>query len=113
MDNNAVKKEKMNMVSAVSYAIGYGGTNVIWYMVSNFLLLFYTDVCTLSAAAISTMMLIARIWDAVNDPMMGAIVDRTNTRWGRFKPYIAIGAPFLAIFNVLTFTVWPYAESGV
>lgn len=103
----AATKEKMDKGSALAYSIGFGGTNVVWYMINNYLMLFYTDVVTLSAGAISVILLIARIWDAVNDPMMGAIVDRTNTKWGKFKPYIVMGAPFLAIFNVLTFTVWP------
>ena len=49
-------------------------------------------------------MLIARIWDAINDPMMGAIAERTRSKLGRFRPYIAFGCPFLAIFSVLTFT---------
>lgn len=100
-------KEKMDKGSGVAYTIGFGGTQVVWYMINNYLMLFYTDVVTLSAAAISTILLIARVWDAINDPIMGAIVDRTHTRWGKFKPYIVIGAPFLAIFNILTFTVWP------
>lgn len=101
------KKDKMDVGSAIAYSVGFGGTNVIWYMINNYLMLFYTDVVTLSAGAISTILLVARIWDAINDPMMGAIVDRTHTRWGKFKPYIVLGAPFLAIFNILTFTVWP------
>ena len=101
------RKDKMDVGSAIAYSIGFSGTNVIWYMINNYLMLFYTDVVTLSAGAISIIMLISRIWDAVNDPMMGAIVDRTHTKWGKFKPYIALGAPFLALFNVLTFTVWP------
>lgn len=99
--------EKMDKGSAIAYTIGFGGTQVVWYMINNYLMLFYTDVVTLSAGVISTILLIARIWDAINDPMMGAIVDRTHTRWGKFKPYIVIGAPFLALFNILTFTVWP------
>ncbi len=100
-------KEKMDKRSAFAYMLGYSGSNVIWYMINNYLMLFYTDVVGLTAGAISTIMLISRVWDALNDPMMGAIVDRTRTRWGKFKPYLAIGAPFLGIFNVLTFTVWP------
>ena len=48
--------------------------------------------------------MLARIWDAINDPMMGAIAERTRSKFGRFRPYIAFGAPFLAIFSVLTFT---------
>ncbi len=100
-------KEKLNKKSALAYSVGYSGINVCWYMINNYLLLFYTDVVGLAASAISMIMLVARIWDAVNDPMMGAIVDRTNTRWGKFKPYIVIAPPFLAIFNILTFTVFP------
>lgn len=52
-------------------------------------------------------MLIARVWDAVNDPMMGSIADRTNTKWGKFRPYLFLAPPFLAVFNILTFTVFP------
>ncbi len=78
-----------------------------WYMINNYLMLFYTDILTLSAGAISLIMLIARIWDAINDPMMGNITDRTRTRWGKFRPYIMFASPFLAIFNILTFTVFP------
>ncbi len=103
----SMPKEKMNVLSAAGYAVGYSGVNVVWYMINNYLMLFYTDVVGLAAGAISAIMLIARIWDAVNDPMMGAIVDRTRTKWGKFKPYIVIAPPFLAIFNVLTFTAWP------
>ena len=103
----AQPKEKMNVMSAIAYTIGYSGINVSWYMINSYLMLFYTDVVGLAAGAISLIMLIARIWDAINDPMMGAIVDRTNTRWGKFKPYIVIAPPFLAIFNILTFTVFP------
>ena len=93
--------------STVAYAIGSSGANVSFYMINNYLMLFYTDIVTLSAAAISAIMLIARIWDAVNDPMMGMIEDRTRTRWGKFRPWLMIGPPFLAIFNLLTFTAFP------
>lgn len=92
---------------AISYAFGEVASNMSWYMVNNYLMLFYTDVVTLSAGAISMIMLIARVWDAINDPMMGSIADRTHTRWGKFRPYLMFGPPFLAIFNILTFTVFP------
>ena len=93
--------------STIAYSIGSAGANVSFYMINNYLMLFYTDIVTLSAAAISAIMLIARIWDAVNDPMMGMIEDRTRTRWGKFRPWLVIGPPFLAIFNLLTFTAFP------
>ena len=101
------EKEKMPLGSAIAYTIGYSGINVSWYMINSYLMIFYTDVVGLAAGAISLIMLVARVWDAINDPMMGAIVDRTHTKWGKFKPYIAIAPPFLAIFNILTFTVFP------
>lgn len=103
----AVEKEKMNKGSAVFYSVGFMGSQVCWYMVNSYLMLFYTDVVGLAAGAISMIMLIARIWDAVNDPMMGVIVDRTTSRWGKFRPYLVVAPPFLAIFNILTFTVFP------
>ena len=100
-------KSKLPLGSTIAYAIGSSGSNVSFYMINNYLMLFYTDIVTLSAAAISAIMLIARIWDAVNDPMMGMIEDRTRSRWGKFRPWLMIGPPFLAIFNLLTFTVFP------
>ncbi|MBE5910282.1 MFS transporter [Pseudobutyrivibrio sp.] len=108
--NNAAaapKIEKAGPKLAVGYAFGEIGCQMSWYMINNYLTLFYRDIVGLSASAISLIMLIARVWDAINDPMMGTIADRTNTRWGRFRPYLFFAPPFLAIFNILTFTVWP------
>lgn len=100
-------REKLNMTSTIAYSIGSSGANASFYMINNYLMLFYTDVVTLSAAAISLIMLIARIWDAANDPMMGVIEDRTHSKLGKFRPWLVVGPPFLAVFNVLTFTVFP------
>ena len=109
MNETEVKKpasgEKLPLLSTIAYSIGSSGSNVSFYMINNYLMLFYTDIVTLSAAAISAIMLIARIWDAVT--MMGMIEDRTRTRWGKFRPWLMIGPPFLAIFNLLTFTAFP------
>lgn len=93
--------------NSLYYSMGFMSQNIIWYMINTYLMLFYTDVVSLSAGAISTIMLVARVWDAVNDPMMGVIVDKTKSKWGKFRPYIIIAPPFLAIFDILTFTVWP------
>ena len=54
---------------------------------------------TLSAGAISLIMVIARVWDAINDPMMGFIVDRTKSRWGKFRPWLMFAPPFLAVLQ--------------
>ncbi len=105
--SNIGKEKQVGPKLAVGYAMGEVGCQMSWYMINNYLTLFYTDIVGLSASAISFIMLIARVWDAVNDPMMGSIADRTNTKWGRFRPYLYFAPPFLAIFNILTFTVWP------
>lgn len=100
-------KEKTSPKLAISYALGEVGCQMSWYMINNYLTIFYTDIVGLTAAAISAIMLIARVWDAINDPMMGTIADNTNTRWGRFRPYLMFAPPVLAVFNILTFTVFP------
>ncbi len=104
---NSIAKEKTSPKLALAYSMGEVGGQMSWYMVNSYLNIFYTDIVGLSASAISAIVLIARIWDAINDPMMGQIADRTNTRWGRFRPYLMFAPPFLAIFNILTFTVFP------
>ena len=101
------RTEKTSPVLAFGYSLGEVGCQMSWYMINTYLMVFYTDIVHLGAGAISMIMLVARIWDAINDPMMGSIADRTNTRWGRFRPYLFMAPPILAIFNILTFTVWP------
>ena len=105
--NRNPSAKKLDMTSTIAYAIGSSGANASFYMINNYLMLFYTDIVGLAASAISLIMLIARIWDAANDPMMGIIEDRTHTRLGKFRPWLMVGPPFLAIFNLLTFTVFP------
>lgn len=100
-------QEKASPSLMLGYGLGEVGCQLSWYMINSYLNIFYTDVVGLTGAAISTIVLIARIWDAINDPMMGQICDRTNTRWGRFRPYLYFAPPVLAIFNILTFTVFP------
>jgi sugar (glycoside-pentoside-hexuronide) transporter len=103
----AAVQEKASPKLLAGYGLGEIGCQISWYMINNYLNIFYTDVVGLTGAAISAIVLIARIWDAINDPMMGQIADRTNTRWGKFRPYLMFAPPVLAIFNILTFTVFP------
>lgn len=86
------------------YGLGDLACQFVWTFVGSYLTIYYTDIVGLAPAAVSVIMLAARLWDAVNDPMMGAIAERTQTKFGRFRPYIAFGAPVLAIFGILTFT---------
>lgn len=95
--------KKASKIAIICYGFGDLASQLVWTFVGSYLTIFYTDIVGLAPVAISTIMLIARIWDAINDPMMGAIAERTRSKWGRFRPYIAFGCPFLAIFSVLTF----------
>ncbi len=87
------------------YGLGNFASQLSWMMVSTYLSVFYTDVFGLTPAAVAMLMLVAKIWDGINDPMMGTLMERTHTKWGRFRPYIFLGAPLLVVFTVLTFTV--------
>lgn len=87
------------------YGLGNFASQLSWMMVSTYLSIFYTDVFGLEVGAVALLMLVSKIWDGINDPMMGTLMERTHTRWGRFRPYIFIGAPLLFIFTILTFTV--------
>lgn len=107
MDN----KLRASKAAVICYGFGDLASQFVWTFVGTYLTVYYTDVIGLSAISVSVIMVIARIWDAINDPMMGAIAERTKSRWGRFRPYIAFGCPFLALFSVLTFTN-PFGGGG-
>ncbi|GLX86800.1 MFS transporter [Thalassotalea loyana] len=88
----------------VAYGLGDTASNIIFQTVMTFLMLYYTDVVGLDAAIVGTMFLAVRIFDAVTDPLMGSIADKTQTRWGHFRPYLLwLALPF-AIISVLAFT---------
>jgi len=92
-----------------SYALGDFGLNLYWASISAFLLIFYTDVMMLPAAAVGTLILVTKIADAIADPVMGMLADRTRTRWGHFRPWLLWGALPMAVTGVLAFTVPPVA----
>lgn len=87
------------------YGLGNFGSQLSWTMVSTYLSVFYTNVFGLTPGIVAVLMLVAKVWDGINDPMMGTLMERTHTKWGRFRPYIFIGAPLLVLFTILTFTV--------
>lgn len=89
------------------YGIGTLGRDFSYTLVSMYLIFYLSDVLEVSApvlAAVTVVLVIARIFDAVNDPLMGLIVDNTRSRWGRFRPWIVVGAVLSCIFLVLMFT---------
>lgn len=97
-------KKRASKAAVICYGFGDLASQFVWTFVGSYLTVFYTDVVGLAPVVVSVIMMGARIWDAVNDPMMGAIAERTRSKFGRFRPYIAFGCPILAIMGVLTFT---------
>ncbi len=105
-------KHSLQWSEKVGYACGDVASNFYWRVFDVFLFIFYTDVFGLPAAAVGTMMLVTRLIDAFSDPLMGAIADRTQTRFGKFRPYLLLGIVPLVAAGVLTFTVPDTNDSG-
>src|SRR5476649_525464 len=89
----------------IGYGLGDAGGTVITCLIMNFLTFFYTDVFGLTPALVGTLFIALRVIDAVSDPLMGVVADRTNSRWGRFRPWQLWIALPIGIIGVLTFTV--------
>jgi GPH family glycoside/pentoside/hexuronide:cation symporter len=87
----------------VVYGSGDLGFNFYWTTVSLYILYYYTDVLGISATAAGLIFLASMLWDAVTDPIMGVIAQRTRTRWGSYRPYIAAGAVPLCLSLMLLF----------
>jgi len=103
---------KLSFKEKIGYGLGDTASHFVWDMVGFWILIFYTDTFGISAAAAGTIMLIARFWDMASDPIMGIISDRTNTRWGKFRPYILWMALPYSILAVLAFSTPNFSETG-
>lgn len=96
----------------IGYGIGDLGCNLVFSTMASYLMVFYTDVFGITAAAAGTMMLVTKFIDALTDTGMGLLVDRTHTKWGQGRPYFVIGAIPFAIFTFLTFYIPDLGSSG-
>lgn len=104
--------QKISLKEKCGYAMGDVASNFYWRVFDVFLFIFYTDVFGLSPAAVGTMMLVTRLIDAFSDPLMGAMADRTQTRFGKFRPYLIWGILPITAAGVLTFTVPDLSDAG-
>ncbi|MGX9373367.1 MFS transporter [Pantoea ananatis] len=95
----------LSLREKIGYGLGDAGGTVITCLITNFLTFFYTDVFGLTPALVGTLFMVLRVFDAVSDPVMGVIADRTHSRWGRFRPWQLWVAVPLGLIGALTFTV--------
>ncbi|WP_283657906.1 MFS transporter [Paenibacillus sp. RC343] len=77
--------QKLSLLEKVSYGLGDAGSNLIYTVITTYLTFYFTDVYGLGAAAVGTLMLIARFVDMIDSPIFGVLIDRTNTKWGEIK----------------------------
>ena len=95
---------KLSNFSKLSFGIGALGKDLCYAIISYFLMIYFTDTVGLTPLFVGNLFLVARVWDAFNDPMMGFVVDNTRTKWGKFRPWIFIGTVLNAIVLVFMFT---------
>lgn len=100
----------------LSEKIGYGfgdmSSSMFWKIFGAYLMIFYTDIFGMSAAIVGTMFAVTRIWDSFFDPVVGVAADRTNSRWGKFRPYLLFLALPFAIIGIFTFLTPPFGNTG-
>lgn len=96
----------------VGYLVGMFGQNLIYNIVATGLYFYFQNVICLPAMALGWIMTIARIWDAINDPMMGTIVDKTKSKWGKCRPYLIIFPAIIGLVTILTFINGNYAAAS-
>lgn len=93
----------VSLKEKVGYGLGDMASSMFWKLFGSYLMIFYTDVFGLPAAAVGTMFLITRIWDSFFDPVVGIVADRTVSRWGKFRPYLLFLAVPFGVIGILTF----------
>ncbi|MFA5444139.1 MAG: MFS transporter [Bacteroidales bacterium] len=104
--------DKITFREKLGYGFGDMASSMFWKIFGMYLLFFYTKVFGISPAAAGTMFLLTRIWDAVNDPIMGLLSDRTQTRWGKYRPYLLWGGIPFALIGVMTFFTPDWGENA-
>lgn len=105
-------RQRLSNKEKLAYGIGDSAANFIFQTQISFLLFFYTNVFGIEAAAAGWILLISRFLDALTDPIIGALADRTNTKWGHYRPWVLYTAIPLAIALVLCYTTPPFSMTG-
>jgi len=104
--------QKLSFGEKAGYSLGDGAANFVFMTMILFQLNFYTDTMGITAAVAGSLLLVGRLWDAFFDPMMGLMADRTNTRWGKFRPWVLWTAIPWGVVMVLAYTTPNWGNSG-
>ncbi|MGC8802880.1 MAG: MFS transporter [Bacteroidales bacterium] len=107
-----MNREKLKLSEKIGYGFGDAASSMFWKLFGMYIMFFYTDIFGIPAAVVGTMFLITRIGDSFFDPLVGILSDRTETRWGKFRPYLLWMALPFGIIGVLTFTTPPFDTTG-
>jgi GPH family glycoside/pentoside/hexuronide:cation symporter len=110
--NSNDRLAKLSWGERIGYGLGDAGFNFYWAIIGSYLVFFYTDIFGITAAAAATMVTFTKIIDAFTDPAMGAIADRTNSRWGKFRPYLIFAAIPMMGAGILTMTTPDLDDTG-
>lgn len=110
--NTLKKKSLLKWRQRIGYGVSDLACNLIWQMISLYLLYFYTDIMHLNAASISLMFVVTRFVDGGTDLLVGYLIDHTHTRWGKSRPYFLFGAVPFALFAFLCFNVPNFSATG-
>ncbi len=97
-------KKKLSGIEKFAYGIGAVGKDMVYMLSASYILYYYQDIMGVSAWAMGIILLVARVFDAFNDPIMGVIVAKTKTRWGKFRPWLLIGTLTNAVILYLMFS---------
>ena len=105
-------QSKLGVGGKISYGLGAVGKDMVYMLSASYVLYYFQDILGVSAAAMGVILLVARIFDAFNDPIMGVIVAKTKTRWGKFRPWLLIGTLTNAVFLYLMFAAPPAIDGA-
>ena len=103
---------KLTMGEKVSYGLGAVGKDMVYMLSASYILYYYQDILGVSAVAMGIILMAARVFDAFNDPIMGVVVAKTRTRWGKFRPWLLIGTILNAVVLYLMFAAPPALNGG-